>query len=100
MADFAARVNQALPVGGLSRKGKQVEGAKERQTKTEKRLHKMYAEWRNEDAKRKERLEEQQEQEEEERDEREAELGGQSIALPQGRRSKRAKPDPAQEQVL
>ena len=58
MADFAARVNQALPVGGLSRKGKQPDGVKERQTKTEKRLHKMYAEWREEEARRKEKLEE------------------------------------------
>ena len=54
LGDFAARVDQALPVSGLARKGKvKVEGLKERQTKTEKRLHKMYADWRNEDAKRK-----------------------------------------------
>ena len=73
LADFAARVNQALPVDGLARKGKvKVEGLKERQTKTEKRLQKIYAAWREEDARRKEKVEEQKELEEE----REAEVGG------------------------
>ena len=83
LGDFAARVDHALPVGGLARKGKvKVEGLKERQTKTEKRLHKMYASWREEDARRKEREEERVEQEEEAEEEREAELGGQSVRLP------------------
>jgi hypothetical protein len=80
LADFAARVDQALPVGGLKRKGKvKVEGMKERQTKTEKRLQKMYAAWRVEDARRKEKLEEQEELEEEARDDMETSLGGQSL---------------------
>lgn len=74
MADFAARVDQAMPVGGLARKGK--DGA--RRTKTEKRLQKMYAEWRKEDARRKEKLEEEQELAEEEEDERDAALGGEA----------------------
>ena len=83
LKDFAARVDHALPVGGLARKGKvKVEGVKERQTKTEKRLHKMYASWREEDARRKEREDERLEQEEEAEEEREAELGGQSVRLP------------------
>lgn len=90
---FAARVDHALPVAGLARKGKvKVEGIKERQTKAEKRLHKMYASWREEDAKRKEREEEEKEQEEEAEEEREAELGGQSVRLPvSNRKSKRNK---------
>lgn len=90
LADFAARVNQAMPVAGLSKKGKHVEGTRERQTKTEKRLHKMYAEWRQEEARRKEKLEELQEQQEEQEEEKEAELGGQSIRLSEsGRKAKR-----------
>lgn len=90
LSEFAARVNQALPVSGLSRKGNKVEGMKERQTKTEKRLHKMYAEWREEEAKRKEKLEELQEQQEEEDEEQEAALGGQSIKFADsGRKAKR-----------
>ena len=83
LGDFAARVDHAFPVGGLARKGKvRVDGIKERQTKTEKRLHKMYASWREEDARRKEKEEERIEQEEEAEEEREAELGGQSVRLP------------------
>lgn len=90
LADFAARVNQALPLGGLTRKGKYKEGPKERQTKTEKRLHKMYAEWREEEAKRKEKLEELQEKQEEEDEEKEAEYGGQRVDFPDsGRKAKR-----------
>lgn len=91
LADFAARVNQAMPVAGLTRKGKHVEGMNERQTRTEKRLHKMYAEWREEEAKRREKLEELQEQQEEHDDENEAELGGQSIKFPESGRKARRK---------
>ncbi|EME47448.1 hypothetical protein DOTSEDRAFT_146104 [Dothistroma septosporum NZE10] len=90
LADFAARVNQALPLGGLTRKGKHKDGSKERQTMTEKRLHRMYAEWREEEAKRKEKLEELQEKQEEEDEEKQAEYGGQRIELPEsGRKAKR-----------
>jgi hypothetical protein len=92
MSEFSTRVDQALPVSGLARKGNvKIEGLKERRTKTERKLHKMYASWREEEARRKERLEEAQEQAEEEDDEKEAELGGQSVALTQGRRQKRTK---------
>lgn len=83
LADFAARVNHALPVSGLARKGKiNVEGMKERQTKTEKRLHKMYDEWRREEARRKEQEEEKRELEEEAEEEKEAAHGGQSTRIP------------------
>ena len=83
LGDFAARVDHALPVGGQARKGKvKVEGLKERQTKTEKRLQKMYAAWREEDARRKEKEEERKEQEEEAEEERQATMGGQSTQLP------------------
>lgn len=92
LADFSARVNQALPVGGLARKGKvKIEGVKERRTRTEKRLHKMYAEWRKEDTRRKEKEEEQAEQAEEDAEDRLADYGGQSLKLPAGRRAKRKK---------
>ncbi|KAK0334606.1 hypothetical protein LTR57_018316 [Friedmanniomyces endolithicus] len=74
LADYSARVDQALPVSGLARKGKhaRVEGVKERVTKTEKRLKKMYAAWREEDVRRKEKAEEVQEEEEEAEEERRA----------------------------
>ncbi|GAB7363972.1 hypothetical protein MBLNU230_g4533t1 [Neophaeotheca triangularis] len=90
MSEFSARVDQALPVSGLSRKRKSgVEGIKERRTKTEKRMHKMYDQWREEEAKRKERAEEAEEQAEEEEAELETELGGQQVSLPEGKRAKR-----------
>lgn len=90
LADFNARVDQALPMGGLTRKGNvKIEGIKQRQTKTEKRLHKMYAEWREQDAKYKERLEEFQEEQEELADKNEVELGGQSIRFEESSRKKR-----------
>lgn len=90
LGDFAARVDQALPVSGLARKGTvKVEGVKERRTKTEKRLHKMYDAWREEDNRRKEQEEERREQEEDDEDEREAEMGGQSLQLPDGKKAKR-----------
>jgi len=58
MSEFSARVNQMLPITGLSKKGIKVEGIKERRTKKEKKMHKMYAEWREQDAKRKEKIKE------------------------------------------
>lgn len=87
LADFAARVDQALPVGGLKTKGKvKIEGLKERQTKKEKKMHKMYAAWREEDARRKEKLEEQKELEED----AEAEMDGYGDAFASSGRKKKA----------
>lgn len=89
LADFAARVNQTLPMGGLARKGA---STGERVTKTEKRMKKMYAEWRSADAKRKEKLDELQEQQEEEDEEKSTELGGQSVRFEfVGKKGKRAR---------
>lgn len=68
MSEFSQRVNQMLPITGLSKKGVKVEGMKERQTKKEKKMHKMYAEWREQDAKRKEKLEEVKDKAEEDED--------------------------------
>jgi hypothetical protein len=62
LADFAARVNAALPVSGLARKGKSVGGEfKERQTKHEKRLQKMVNAWKVEEVKRQDKLAEEKE---------------------------------------
>lgn len=55
MSDFSARVDAALPVSGLINKsvrgGKDPLGLKVNRTKTEKRMHRMYDEWRAEEAK-------------------------------------------------
>lgn len=58
LSSFAARVDAALPFSGLSKKsGAAKEGARERQTKTERKMQKMQKEWREEDRRRKEKLE-------------------------------------------
>lgn len=76
LGDYAVRVDQALPITGLARKGRvNIVGMKERQTRTEKRLQRMYADWRAEEARIKEKEEEEREQEEEEEEEREANYG-------------------------
>jgi hypothetical protein len=92
LGDFAARVDQALPVTGLARKGKvNIEGLKERQTKTEKRLHKLYASWREDEARLKEKEEERRELEEEADEERQAEMGGQRLEFPTSKRKAKRK---------
>jgi hypothetical protein len=62
LSDFAARVDQALPVTGLRSTDKQraakVPGLKERTTKHNKRLERMQNEWREMERRRKEKLEE------------------------------------------
>ncbi|KAI1376446.1 hypothetical protein F4677DRAFT_418571 [Hypoxylon crocopeplum] len=62
MSEFAARVDAALPVGGLINKsvrnGKDPLGLKTWQTMKEKKMQKLYDEWREEDRKLKEKKEE------------------------------------------
>jgi len=62
MSEFSARVDAALPVSGLINKGakngKDPLGLKVGRTKTEKRMHRMYDEWRAEEARIKEKREE------------------------------------------
>jgi len=69
MSDFAARVDAALPLGGLItktvRNGRDPLGLKVYRTKKEKKMHKLYDEWREEDRKIKEQREEEQAEAEE-----------------------------------
>jgi hypothetical protein len=62
MSDFAARVDAALPLSGLMNKtakgGKDPLGLKIARTKKEKKMHKMYDEWREQDRKIKEKRQE------------------------------------------
>lgn len=59
MSDFAARVDAALPLSGLMNKtakgGKDPLGLKVAKTKKEKKMHRMYDEWREQDRKIKEK---------------------------------------------
>ena len=70
MAEYSARVDAALPVSGLIGKGtrgvKELPGVKKQRTKMERKMHRMYKEWREVDAKRKEQEEEAREEAEEE----------------------------------
>lgn len=62
LSEFSARVDAALPVSGLinksAKKGNDPLGLKTGRTRMEKRMHKMYDEWRAVEAKRKEMREE------------------------------------------
>lgn len=67
MRDFAARVDAALPVSGLTRKtvakdGKDEQGFKVWRTTKERKMHKLYAEWHEEERKIQERKEEEMEE--------------------------------------
>lgn len=77
LSDFAARVNQALPLAGLITKTLpgQTKVVQHRQTKTERKLQKGYAAWRERDAQIREKREEALEQALE-REEEEAEIYG------------------------
>ncbi|RDW94975.1 hypothetical protein BP5796_00738 [Coleophoma crateriformis] len=70
MSEFSARVDAALPISGLitktTKQGKDPLGLKVGRTKTEKRMHRLYAEWREEERKIQEKKEEDAEAREEE----------------------------------
>ena len=70
MNDYSARVDAALPLKGLVTKGKNLKlpGIKRQQTKTERKLQRMHKEWRETDARWKEKLREAKEEAEEEED--------------------------------
>ncbi|KAF2453182.1 hypothetical protein BDY21DRAFT_356747 [Lineolata rhizophorae] len=89
LADFAARVNQALPLTGLSRKGKHVEGMREKQTRHEKRLRRMQAEWRKEEERIRRKEEEEREVAEEKEEEQVAQYGGEGVFAAAGQVKKK-----------
>ncbi|KAM0698414.1 hypothetical protein Q7P36_001881 [Cladosporium allicinum] len=87
MSDYNARVDQAIKISGLIQKGKAVEGIKERRTKKEKQMHKLYATWREEEEKIKEQREEAREKQEEQ-DEENAAKYGENIKFQGGKRAR------------
>ncbi|KAK7934805.1 hypothetical protein PG985_000300 [Apiospora marii] len=80
MSEYAARVDQALPISGLigktAKQGKDPLGGKVWRTKKERQMHKLYDEWREEERK----IKEQREEDLEEQAEREAEEEEQGIS--------------------
>ena len=98
LSEFGARVNQALPISGLTRKGKAIAGVKEKVTKHNKRLGKMQDQWREDEAKLREKEEEEREVAEEEWEEKVAGMDKESRALlitsaggKKGKKSKKGK---------
>lgn len=81
MSEFSARVDAALPVSGLINKsvrganGKDPLGLKVGRTKTERKMHRMYDEWRLEEAKIQDRRLEAQELAEEEESDEDGQVG-------------------------
>ncbi|KAI0835321.1 hypothetical protein F5Y06DRAFT_276656 [Hypoxylon sp. FL0890] len=96
MSDFAARVDAALPVGGLINKsvrnGKDPLGLTVRRTKKEKKMHKLYDEWREEERRLKEKREEELElQAEKELEEEEMGVTWKLDSLGGGKKKKKGK---------
>ena len=92
LADFAARVNQALPVSGLARKGKQnIAGTKDRTTRLEKRITRLQEEWRKDEERLVEKEEEERELAEDEEEDRAAEYGQdyREVMMQSGKKGKR-----------
>ena len=59
MSSFAARVDAALPLNGIQKKSGMAKGVDQaRQTRTERKMQKMYKQWREEDLQLKEKAEE------------------------------------------
>jgi len=92
LSDFRQRVAAALPLTGLSKKGKKVDGLKDhRVTKHEKKLKRLQEGWRKEEARIREKEEEQKELAEEEQDEIDAMWEDKTMDLPVGKKGKKGK---------
>ena len=77
LAEFSARVNQALPIAGLRTKGQPHNNkTDERKTKHNRRLERMQKEWREAETRRQEKLTEAMEEQEDEREEHQLLWGG------------------------
>ena len=74
LSDFAARVNQAIPIARAGRTGRGTDGISRRHTLKEKRMQNMVADWKKQNAARRAREEEAQEIAEEEEEELEASM--------------------------
>jgi hypothetical protein len=82
MSEFKARVDQALPLSGVTKSSKKVAGVSDhRVTKHERRLKRLQKGWREEEARIREKEQEERELAEEEEDEEKAMWGGQNIGL-------------------
>ena len=88
MSSFSARVDAALPVAGLTAKGKKAGAGidRGRQTKTERKMQRMQKEWREEERRLKEKREEAQEEEMDKEDDYDALVAGWTTGKKGGKR--------------
>jgi antitoxin (DNA-binding transcriptional repressor) of toxin-antitoxin stability system len=92
MAEFKARVDQALPLSGLSKSGKKVAGVSDhRVTKHERKLKRLQKGWREEEARIREKEQEERELAEEEEDEQKAMWEDKTSELPTTTNGKKKK---------
>lgn len=92
LSDFRQRVNQALPLSGVSKTGKKTPGLGDhRVTKHERHLKRLQEGWRKEEARIREREQEAAELAEEENDELEAMWEDKTEDLPAGMKGKKGK---------
>ncbi|KAF2112909.1 hypothetical protein BDV96DRAFT_497077 [Lophiotrema nucula] len=94
LSDFSQRVNQALPLASVQRKGKKIEGVSDHKvTRHEKKLRRLQEGWRKEEARIRDKEQEERELAEEEQDEIDALWEDKTTDLPvggkQGKKSKR-----------
>lgn len=104
MSDFSARVDAALPVSGLINKsvrsGKDPLGLKVGRTKTEKKMHRMYDEWRAEEARIQDRRQEALELAEEEEEDEDGQVKWKSEIATSASTSKKKKKGKGKKKVL
>jgi hypothetical protein len=92
MSDFAQRVNQALPLTGVQKNRKKIDGQSDhRVTKHEKKLKRLQDGWRKEEVRIREKEQEALELAEEEQDELDAMWEDKTVDLPVGKKAKKGK---------
>ena len=92
LGDYAARVDQALPVAGLIAKNNKTDGNREqRKTKHEKKLQRLVNNWKAEEAKRIEKAQEEWDEAEEQEDENQAIWEAQDAELLGGKKGKKGR---------
>ena len=92
LTDYAARVDQALPVAGLIAKNNKADGMREqRKTKHEKKLQRLVNNWKAEEAKRIEKVQEEWDEAEEQEDENDAIWEAQNAGFADGKKGKKGK---------
>jgi hypothetical protein len=101
MSEFKARVDQALPLSGLSRSSKKIDGVSDhRVTKHERRLKRLQKGWREEEARIRDKEQEERELAEEDEDEQKAMWEDKTSDLPTTTNGKKKKTKKTKRKLL